>query len=102
MLKYTEKLLTLFYILFFIEVFMSVYLYFKLPNQIPINFGYFLTTPINFGNKLYVFTLPTATLITVGSWKYFSKSYNKIMDSIFLIINIIMVGLTMYYLVQLF
>ena len=79
-----------------------ILLLFVLPEHIKINFGFILTNQPTAGSKYNVLALPVSMLFASGVLKYSLRYYNPILKVILILINIIVLIGTSFFLVQLF
>lgn len=100
-IKYTQQLISLFLILSTVLLIATAILYTQLPATISIPFNFILTTPISFGSKAYIFTLPAMVFLTSGSWRYFSHSYSTLVHFGFFLLNTVTLFASCYYLLLL-
>lgn len=100
--KYMKKieLPRLFIFWSIVEFIVAGILYFKLPETIKINFGYILTSPVSQGNRTYIFTLPVVMFVSAIVFQALSRYYSPYLRYLLLVINVIVLLGTSFYLLQ--
>ena len=100
--KYMKKieLPRLFIFWSIVEFIVAGILYFKLPETIKINFGYILTSPVSQGNRAYIFTLPVVMFVSAIVFQALSRYYSPYLRYLLLVINVIVLLGTSFYLLQ--
>ncbi len=83
-----------------VEFIVAGILYFKLPETIKINFVYILTSPVSQGNRAYIFTLPVVMFVSAIVFQALSRYYSPYLRYLLLVINVIVLLGTSFYLLQ--
>ncbi|GAB2024885.1 hypothetical protein OfM1_09560 [Lactovum odontotermitis] len=73
-----------------------------LPKTIKINFGFILTNQASSGSKFNVLALPVTMLLASAALRYCSKYFNKTLDFVLILANIVVLLGTSFFLGQLF